>query len=426
MATQQVIDLELPPRSTPQPFAFDRVVMRVAIVAALAAFFALVILVATSPHRFLYDETYFADYLRLLNRYGLTTTFLRSLHAAPGPLCAFVQAIFQPLTKMRPLEMRFVNVFSLVTVALILVASLKRKASDYWAAGLSVLVVPMVWLVGGMALSEMSAMVFVTLSLYLHLRGLEAFGAGRSSVAWFAAAGVCLGIAVWGRQPYLLLCGVAVFVALLEPRLRVAMVLSVGITCSVAIPLFLVWKGFVPPSQHLAPGLSVIHAVLSFAYTGLCFILLGARLRWFNAKAVIALITLTILANAFLGTFALYPFKSLAEHSLSPSAMRLYGNLAGSLFLSIGVLSLAILVRMIWESRRDLRALSINTGLLCVVTAPLVDTHLYSTRYTAMSLPYLILAAHPWRQWNIRTLLLALLGCALGFLSLKEYFSFAQ
>jgi hypothetical protein len=135
---------------------------------------------------------------------------------------------------------------------------------------------------------------------------------------------------------------------------------------------------------------------------------------------------LTILANAFSGAFALYPFKSLVERCLAPSATRLYGNLAGSLFLSFGVLSLAILLRMIWESRRDLRALTINTGLLCVVAAPLFDTHLYSSRYTAMSLPYLILAAQPWRQWSMKALMLAVLGCGLGFLSLNEYFSFAQ
>jgi hypothetical protein len=422
MATQQVLDL----KSTPRTYIADRVAMRVTLSVMLVAFLALVTLVAKSPNRFLYDETYFANYILLLNRYGLTPTFLNSLNAAPGPLCAFVQATFEPLTKLRPVEMRFVNVFSLITVTLILVTSLKLKANDYWSAGLSVLVVPMVWLVGGMALSEMSAMVFVTLSLYLQLRGLDEFGAGRSAVLWFMAAGVCLGIAVWGRQPYLLLCGGAVLLALIERGLRVPVAIFVGTTCILATPLFAIWKGFVPPSQHLVPGFSVIHALLSFGYTGFCFILLGARSRWLNVRAVIALTMLTILANAFSGALALYPLKSLVERCLAPSATRLYGNLAGSLFLSFGVLSLAILLRMIWESRRDLRALTINTGLLCVVAAPLFDTHLYSSRYTAMSLPYLILAAQPWRQWSMKALMLAVLGCGLGFLSLNEYFSFAQ
>ena len=270
-----------------------------------------------------------------------------------------------------------------MAVTLILVTSLKRKGDDYWAAGFSVLVVPMVWPVAGMALSEMSAMVFVTLSLYLQLRGLKAFDADRSALAWFLAAGVSLGIAVWGRQPYLLLCGVAVLIALLEQGLRLPMAIFVGAAGSLAIPLFAIWKGFVPPSQHLLPGFSVSHALLWFGYTGVCFI-------------------------------------------LAPSAARLYGNLAGSLFLSFGVLSLAMLLRMIWKSRKDTKGLTINAGLLCVGAAPLFDTHQYSSRYTAMSLPYLILAAQPWRQWSLKTVMLTVLGCGLGFLSLKEYFSFAQ
>lgn len=404
----------------------DRIAMRVTLSVLLVAFLALVTLVARSPDRLLYDETYFVNYVSLLHRYGFTPTFLNSLNAAPGPLCAVVQVTFEPLTKLRPVEMRFVNVFSLVVVALILVASLNRKGNDYWAAGFSVLVVPMVWLVAGLALSEMSAMVFVTLSLYLQLRGLDAFDADRSPLAWFLAAGVCLGIAVWGRQPYLLLCGVAVLIALIERGLRVPMAIFVGAAGILATPLFTIWKGFVPPSQHLLPGFSVIHALLSLGYTGICFTLLGARSRWLSAKAVLGLTMLTILANASSGSFALYPFRSLAERYLAPSVMPLYGDLAGSLFLSLGVLSLAILLRMIWESRRDLKALTINMGLLCVVAAPLVDTHQYSSRYTAMSLPYLILAAQPWRQWSLKMVMLAVLGCGLGFLSLNEYFSFAQ
>jgi hypothetical protein len=404
----------------------DRAAVRATLCVLVVAFLALVTLVAKSPNRLLYDETYFANYVSLLHQYGFTPTFLNSLNAAPGPLCAVVQVLFEPLTKLRPVEMRFLNVFSLIAVTLILVTSLKRMGDDYWAAGFSVLVVPMVWPVAGMALSEMSAMVFVTLSLYLQLRGLKAFDTGRSPLTWFLAAGVSLGIAVWGRQPYLLLCGVAVLIALLEQRLRLPMAMFVGAAVSLAVPLFAIWKGFVPPSQHLHPGFSISHALLSFGYTGICLILLGAQGRWLSVREVLGLTALTILANSFAGGFTLYPFRSLAERYLAPSLARLYGNLSGSLFLSFGVLSLAILLRMIWKSRKDTRGLTINAGLLCVVAAPLFDTHQYSSRYTAMSLPYLILAAQLWRQWSLKTVMLTVLGCGLGFLSLKEYFSFAQ
>jgi hypothetical protein len=50
----------------------------------------------------------------------------------------------------------------------------------------------MTWVVAGMALSEMSAMVFVTLSLYLQLRGLGALEQGRPVLVWFLASSPCL------------------------------------------------------------------------------------------------------------------------------------------------------------------------------------------------------------------------------------------
>lgn len=404
----------------------DRIAKRVTGGVLFVAFLSMVTLVAKSPNRFIYDERYFVTYVSLLHQDGFTPRFLNSLEAAPGPLSAVVQVTFEPLTRLQPVAMRFVNVSLLIVLALVLAMWLKREGSDYWVAGCSVLMVPMAWVVGGMALTEMSAMVFVTLSLYLQLRGLEASDANRPVLAWFLAAGICLGIAVWGRQPYLLLSGVPVLVALAHPRLRVAAAIFVGAAVGLAIPLFVIWRGFVAPSQHLLPGFSLVHGLLSFCYAGICFFLLGARSRWLSVKAVVGLVVLAIVANAFWGAFVFYPLRLLVERFLPPSVIPAYINLAGPLFLSCGVLSLAVLLRMIWESRNDLRRLTVNAGLLCVTAAPFLDTHLYSSRYTAMTLPYLILAAQPWRQWRLETVMGAALGCGLGFLSLYGYFAFGH
>lgn len=389
----------------------------------LLAFLALVTMVAMSPNRFLYDETYFVDYISLLHRYGFTPTFLNSLDAAPGPLSAIVQVAFEPMTHLRPVAMRFVNVLLLATLTSLLAIRLKREANEYWVAGCSVLIVPMTWVVAGMALSEMSAMMFVMLSLYLQLRGLDALGEGRSVLAWFLLSGVCLGIAVWGRQPFLVLAVIPVLIALMDRRLRAPAGVFVGAASAIAIPLFVIWRGLLPPSLNSAPeGFSVIHGLTSFGYAGICFILLGARSRWLPVKVVLGLTGLTFAANAPLSAFALYPAKSMVDRFLAKPAVALYGNLAGSLFLSCGVVFLAVLLRIIWDSRQDLRRLTLNAGLLCITASPIFDAHQYSSRYTAMSLPYLILAAHPWRRWRLETVITAALGCGVGFLSLYGYF----
>jgi hypothetical protein len=396
--------------------------MRVTGGVLLIAFLAMVMLVAKSPDRFLYDEPFFADYVLLLHKYGFTPKFLNSLNAAPGPLSGVIQVIFEPLTRLRPVAMRFVNTLLLIFLALVLAMWLKRERGDYWVSSFSVLVVPMTWVVAGMALSEMSAMVFVTLSLYLQLRGLDAFEKGFSTPLWFLAAGVCIGIAVWGRQPYLLLGGVPVLVALMERRLCGSVVVFVSTLIVIATPLFLIWGGPLPPSQHLAPaGFSIIHGLTSFGYAGICFILLGAR-PWVPVKIALSLVALTFLSNAVLSAFALYPVQSMVDRYLPTAVMPLYGNLFGSLVLSSGVLFMVFLLKTTWESRKNLKQLTVNAGLLCAAASPIFIGHLYSSRYTAMSLPYLILSVQPWRQWSCRTMLMSALGCGIGFLSLYGYF----
>ncbi|NDH60700.1 MAG: hypothetical protein EBY18_03400 [Alphaproteobacteria bacterium] len=66
--------------------------------------------------------------------------------------------------------------------------------------------------------------------------------------------------------------------------------------------------------------------------------------------------------------------------------------------------------------------MTIHAGLLCVVLSPALIANYYSSRYTAMALPYLVLAAQPWRTWGWNTSAATLAGCAAGLLSLLGYF----
>lgn len=342
-----------------------------------------------------------------------------------GPLYAFSHVIFEPVTKLQPVRMRFVNVFLLVAVAGMVAAWLKQqKCADYGVASCSALVVPMTWVIAGMALSEMPAMVFVTLSLYLQMKGLRALELSRSALGWFLASGISLGIAVWGRQPYLLLAGVPVLLALLEPRLRTSALVFAVVTAAFALPLFIIWKGLVPPShQAVQQGLSVTNGIISLGYTGICFMLLAPRSIRLPAKILMGLVVLTAIGNALTQAFVLYPVRSVVERYLPASTMPAFGNFCGSLFLSCGIVFSALLLKLTWDDRKDLKRVAINAGLLCLAVSPIFVAHQYSSRYTAMSLPYLMLAAQPMREWRPKTMVTAAVGCSIGFLTLFGYFS---
>jgi hypothetical protein len=202
----------------------------------------------------------------------------------------------------------------------------------------------------------------------------------------------------------------------------------VGVVTAAAITLFAIWKGLVPPSNQAAQqkGLALTNGLISLAYCGLCFLLLAPRTRWLPTTLSIGLVGATVVVNAWLGLVVLYPIRSVVGRYLPNDLMPAYGILCGSALLSVGVVLLVWFLRASWQSRKDLAQVAINAGLLCVVLTPAFIGHQYSSRYTAMALPYLILAAHPWREWRWKTAATAAAGCGLGFVSLFGYFFLQQ
>jgi len=372
----------------------------------VGAFSLLIALVAMSPNRFLHDELFYKDYLPLLHRDGLTPLFLNSLYGTVGPLYAFVHIAFEPITHLEPVRMRLLNVFLLLVTAYTLRSCLSlHKQSNSWLSAGSVLFVPMVWVTAGMALTEMPAMFFVTLSLYLQLRGLEVLEKQRSALGWFTASALCLGIAVWGRQPYLLLAPIPIILAWTDKRLRIPAAVFLFVVVALVVPLFAIWHGLVPPShERVEQGLSVSHALLSLGYSALCYFLLVPKANVLPVKLTLILLVSTVAINGYFGLSSIYPLD----------------------FLSWGAVFLVMLAKSTWDSRGDLYRLTAHLGLLCIALSPVFIAHQYSSRYTAMELPYLVLVVQPQQQRKLSSLMTALLGCAIGSISLFGYFFIAH
>ncbi|MBI3197713.1 MAG: hypothetical protein HYZ40_09415 [Rhodospirillales bacterium] len=389
----------------------------------LLAALVLVATVATSPPSFVYDEPDYVNYVFLLRRYGLTEEFLEALTGGAGPLYAFVHRALEPLTNLSPVKMRLVNVALLAVVAGILAGWLKRQdRPDYLLAGCTILVVPMTWVLAGMALTSMPALVFVSLSLYALLRGAEALERESQVLGWFVAGGIFLGIAVWGRQTALVLSGVPLLLALMDRRLRLPALVFVAIIVAFTAPLVIAWEGFTPPNEEADEGLSLRHGLTSLGYTGFCFFLLVPRAKWLSWKSLVAAAVMIAIVNALLGIVVLCPIESFMDDFLSDFGMAACAVLFGSVLVFCAVMFLGWILRITWHGRRDLKQVTINAGLLCLALSPALIANYYSSRYTAMALPYLVLAAQPWRTWGWKMSGAAVAGCAAGLLSLLGYF----
>ncbi len=275
------------------------------------------------------------------------------------------------------------------------------------ASALSVVAVPMAWVLAGMALSEMPALFFVAVSLCLQLIALEVIDQPRKLLGLFALRRRWhCGIAVWGRQPYLLLGGVPVVLAIRERRLRPAAALFCAMVLVLSVPQFVIWKGLVPPShqERVQQGLAPLNALLSLGYTGLCFFLLAPRTRWTSAAWAAILVVG--------GDRGQRNTASRRDRAASHGRRALCVHQGGDAVRRV-------LRRAVPRLRSDLSSMAVQGHLgsagttfgpswstwACCVSPCRPSSSVISTRadITAMSLPYMILAAEPWRRWGVAT-----------------------
>ena len=194
---------------------------------------------------------------------------------------------------------------------------------------------------------------------------------------------------------------------------------------AIVVPLFVIWQGLTPPSHHFVEQPpSLTNGMVSLGYTGLCLLILAPGLAWRARRALLGLFVVLLVANAALAIWTFYPLRSTLGRHLPPAVLWLYGSLWGALTLTSSIATLAFLGRRVWQAleERDHRAVALAAGLLALAVWPAFMGLHYSSRYTAMSLPYLLLAMEPVRQRTAGTIFAAMVGCAAGAVSLAGYY----
>lgn len=389
----------------------------------VAAFLALAIAIYLSPRERVFDEEYYFQYIELLHRHGLSMALLENLPGAAGPLFGVFHYTFEPLTGLDPVWMRLATfALLLATVALVAAGLRLLEVSDAWLIAAAMLVVPMTWVLAGMALTGMPTLVFVAANLVMQLRGLAALDRGGSPLPWFVGAGVLLGIAVLGRQITSVLAVTPLLLPLIDRRLLVPVLMQAVIAAAMALPLLIAWHGPVPPLDDTEAGLAPENALLSLGYLLVGFLLLAnlprRLLRWPALAGGIALLAL----NAWLEIALIFPLASMADNFLSERGMFAYGIVCGAVLMWAGAVFLAWIADDAWRNRHDTRQVLILAGLVALSLVPALIGNQFSSRYSAIALPYLVLAAAPHRQPGAVTSVKTALGCAFGLAALLGYY----
>ncbi|WP_133177702.1 ArnT family glycosyltransferase [Chitinophaga parva] len=385
----------------------------------------------------LYDEPLFISNMPLFNRYGLSATFLREMdNQAPGPLYELMHYPLQAITHMQPPGLRMVNIVLLWCIILFLAIILKRQYNLGWeqalVPALSMMALPVVWPVAGMALTEIPPMCCAMLSVLLLQRALACEGRSWFLLLFTLLAGVALGLAIWGRSPFLVMVPAAGLLLWQQAQRRqrwiiVCLYVSVGLAMSV--PVFLIWHGLMPPKQALvtAEGFKIWHGILAFAYGGLLTLIIAPRWFYFNRRIawlLVATMLILTLLNITLLHYTDTPMTAVVKRIGSNVFVHIFSSLVPPLLataaLYFGVCSLL----RTWEERHQPFTLfMLASGFLLLLSCAKI-THLFSSRYVAQATPFLVLGMMGFDKISYGKCVRFAIGAGLGLVSLESYFSF--
>ncbi|MEO5682941.1 MAG: hypothetical protein ABIQ88_09880 [Chitinophagaceae bacterium] len=402
----------------------------------LTGFIALVAIQFIFPRPPFYDEPDYLGNIALLHQYGFSKEFLVNMVGSAGPLYTAVHYLLEPLTGLHAPYIRLVNTFFLAATIFIIYRILKEMAGLPRMYALYVMAVPFIYIAAGLALTELPAMFFFTMAVYLVIKN-KSTAAFSSAVINMIVAGLCMSLAIAGRQPYLLTLAAfpVLFISKVQQRNQLFL-LAVMLVFSLLLPacLFTVWKGFIPTIEaqlytdianagtSYRPDfflLCIFYFAISMFLTAPGFLQFPGK-RYFLPMAI-CLIILTV-ANLSFEWIKLVPAKSIITKILaSPRQVYLFSLLCGGAVIFLGLYFWVCMYRQLRHARYPKEMLFFALALLLIAISCTKITWGYSSRYAAQAIPLLVLLGSLfYRRSKFNTIRIAL-GAAAGLLSLISY-----
>lgn len=392
----------------------------------LAGFVVLCGYVMTRTKPPIYDEVPYFVQVDALGSSDSFRTWLVNNDTGPiGPVHALMHYALSGGHGVLPAPwFRLVNLILLASVLALIALQLRcARISAAWESALVGMAVPMVWVMAGMALTELPAMIGVAVAYYAASK-LDTEPNTTVLVRVILTMAIALGVmvAVCGRQTYLL---VVPMIPLLAARDRRSLVYAVAGAILGMIPalwLFMTWGGVVPPKMaSVGGGLKLAHGLQAVSYVGVIVLLIAPsffRCHWRKSLLVsggVFFLNLMVPMVHFAPMATVH--KALGDGLLVRVA--LWG--AGQIFLLSGAFFLVTVLSEVWQGR-DRRFAAYAFAVLALCGACVAITHQFSSRYVGMSLPLLIPMLAPWYCFTPWGIMRWLLGMGIGAVTLHSYY----
>jgi hypothetical protein len=232
-------------------------------------------------------------------------------------------------------------------------------------------------------------------------------------------AGICLGAAILGRQPYLAVIPVLLAMIGWVPGKWLPLSLCALVASLSSGWLFVWWGGLSPPCyQQIAhSGISLPNGILALSYAGAATLFLNPGWmkpggKWESVLGAV----LGVLAASVARDYSMPPAKSVLLRLFGEGPGLFAGFLLGVAIAMLGVVWLWHLLIKIWGARANPAALFPLLTLAALVATPVKMTAQFSSRYVVGLLGVLLLVVTPLpvtRWWWGRMLSGGLVGAAM-------------
>ena len=287
-----------------------------------------------------------------------------------------------PLTGGLPPYTRFVNFGFMIASIGAIYLTLAPHANYAREAAVSLLAVPQLWKATGMTLTEIPALFFFSVFMMVFVRPAPSMTA-VSCLLRGLLAGASLGVAILGRQTYLVAVAPLVMTAIMHRHLRLqaaATLCTMGFVCGW---LFMLWGGLVPPSlQSVDSGLRLRHGLFSFSYLGVASFLIWPHRYLQASKSLVAsAVALGLAITLLAGGPNFLPGHGTLLRLLPAPLAHGAAMMCAPLFLGAGSLWVMMLARDLVVSVRSPGTAFILMNTLVLALAPVKVSHLFSSRY---------------------------------------------
>lgn len=372
-----------------------------------------------------WDEWYHIPLGRQLFEQGLSVSFLRNMNVAMGPFYAMILSLCFHFTDgaISIQGLRAINWFFMLGLLYLISRTFSFSKNSRIQSAVVGLSIPFVSLMSMFAMSDIPALFFFFLSLFLlkqaHVNQLNF----RLTDALVALAGLSLGFCILIRQTYLVsFCGI-LWLALREPQKRRLTAIYTLMAIPLPLVLFYSWGGITPPLiaaiETQRGHFSSTHFLLATSQTALVYYFFFPK-RLINQKFL------------FVGTSILFLFLTpwISEYLVSNLSERLplrfiFQSLLGGWHTRVATFFLVITFAMgflflIDLTKQFLRTSDVifqslllsGTALVCY---PLFVTSNYSSRYPLAGLLLLVLIEDEAQKMSgIWRLARFSLGCGIG------------